>query len=78
MVYPNPSNGAFTVSLNALKSSTVQMSLINLLGQEIWNTQHAIQADEQTIQINANLAPGVYTLRINNQEELMQHKVIIK
>jgi hypothetical protein len=54
------------------------MSLINLLGQEIWNTQHAIQAGEQTIQINANLAPGVYTLRINNQEELMQHKVIIK
>jgi hypothetical protein len=78
MLYPNPSNGTFTVSLNALKSSTVQMSLINLLGQEIWNTQHAIQAGEQTIQINANLAPGVYTLRINNQEELVQHKVIIK
>jgi hypothetical protein len=78
MVYPNPSNGAFTVSLNAIKSSTVQMSLINLLGQEIWNTEQAIQAGEQTIQINANLAPGVYTLRINNQEEILQHKVLIK
>ncbi len=78
MVYPNPSNGTFVVSFNALKSSTVEMSLVNLLGQQIWNTQHTIQAGEQSIQINANLSPGVYTLSINNQNEQVQHKVMIK
>ena len=78
MVYPNPSNGTFVVSFNALKSSTVEMSLVNLLGQQIWNTQHTIQAGEQTIQINANMSPGVYTLYINNHDEQVQHKVMIK
>jgi hypothetical protein len=78
VVYPNPSNGTFAVSFNALKSSTVEMSLVNLLGQQIWSAQQTIQAGEQTIQINANLSPGVYTLRINNQNEQAQHKVMIK
>jgi len=78
VVYPNPSNGTFAVSFNALKSSTVEMSLVNLLGQQIWNVQQAIQAGEQVIQINANLSPGVYTLRINGAEEQVQYKVIIK
>lgn len=78
VVYPNPSNGTFAVSFSAIKSSTVEMSLVNLLGQQIWNAQHAIQAGEQSIQINANLSPGVYTLRINGAEEQVQYKVIIK
>ena len=54
------------------------MSLVNLLGQQIWSAQQTIQAGEQTIQINANLSPGVYTLRINNQNEQAKHKVMIK
>jgi hypothetical protein len=78
LVYPNPSNGSFTVSLNALKSATAQMSLVNLLGQQIWSEPVMIKSGEQDIAVNANLAPGIYTLHITSQDDQIQQKVIIK
>ena len=77
-VYPNPSAGNLTISFNALKASTIQMSLVNLLGQQVWNENFVTTSGDQDIPIQTHLSPGIYTLYIRSHDEQIQHKLIIK
>ena len=78
VVYPNPSNGVFTVSLIALKSSTIQMSIINLLGQDIWSENRNIDQGENQINIFTELLPGIYGLRMTSTTGEIINKIIIQ
>ena len=78
MVYPNPSNGTFAVSFNALKSSTVEMSLVNLLGQQIWSENRKINQGENEIKINTELLPGIYSLRMTSISGEIINKILIQ
>jgi hypothetical protein len=78
MVYPNPSNGTFAVSFNALKSSTVEMSLVNLLGQQIWSENRKIDQGENEIKINTELLPGIYSLRMTSISGEIINKILIQ
>ncbi len=67
-VYPNPSNGVFTVSVNG----TYTLQVVDITGkvistQEITNTEN----------INLDQA-GVYMLRLTNNVETLNYKVIVK
>jgi PKD repeat protein len=69
-VYPNPTNGAFTIDLKAVS----QVSIYNLLGDKI--IAKNLEPGKHTIDI-AEQANGVYFLRINTENK-HQHIKIIK
>ena len=69
-VYPNPTNGAFTIDLKAVS----QVSIYNLLGDKI--IAKNLEPGKHTIDI-AEQATGVYFLRINTENK-HQHIKIIK
>lgn len=64
MLYPNPTASMATVDVKMLKKMDVQMRLLNLNGQVLFETQQ-----EQVSEINqqldlSNQAPGMYILQI--------------
>ncbi|MFL5764265.1 MAG: PQQ-dependent sugar dehydrogenase [Bacteroidia bacterium] len=67
-VFPNPTNGAFTIGLNmpAGNEQKVQIRIVNLLGQQIYLKE--IAATNQTIRESVDLDPslptGIYTLQV--------------
>jgi hypothetical protein len=69
-VYPNPTNGAFTIDLKA----SSQVSIYNVLGDKI--IAKNLEPGNHTIDI-AEQATGVYFLRINTENK-HQHIKIIK
>jgi PKD repeat protein len=69
-VYPNPTNGSFTINLKAVS----QVSIYNLLGDQI--IAKNLEPGKHTIDI-AEQATGVYFLSINTENK-HQHIKIIK
>jgi hypothetical protein len=78
LVYPNPSNGTFTIKFDAKPASNTRISLLNLLGQEVWTESQTLKMGEQELSINTKLSDGVYILRLQNDGEQMVKNIIIK
>jgi PKD repeat protein len=77
-VYPNPNNGAFTIKVNLSKTAHTQISLLNMLGQEVWAESKQLIAGEQEMELNTNLAAGVYMLRFANEDGQVIKSVVVK
>ena len=67
-VYPNPSNGLFTVSVNG----TYSLQVIDITGKVI-STQEITNTESINLQ-----EAGVYMLRLTNNVETLNYKVIVK
>ncbi|MBK8848091.1 MAG: T9SS type A sorting domain-containing protein [Bacteroidetes bacterium] len=75
LVYPNPSNGIFTLhSINAIE--TEHDVLINdVLGSSV--KQFTWNGDKTNVDLTS-LAKGVYVIKVVGSKESYQHKVVIK
>jgi PKD repeat protein len=77
LIYPNPSNGIFTIEIKKSKLSRVKVEIINVAGQILFekNYKSAHIIDE----INLTSYPkGVYTINFVTEDKLKTAKIIIK
>ncbi|MES2394951.1 MAG: Ig-like domain-containing protein [Bacteroidota bacterium] len=67
-VYPNPGTGLFTIALNIplIKEERVQMKIVNILGQEVYNKESVIKDNyfKEIVELDKALPTGVYTLQV--------------
>jgi hypothetical protein len=77
-VYPNPIvNNQFNIALPSSVTGTVNVSITNMLGQEVYkSTSDATQT--MLVKPNQPLQEGVYIVSVNNNGKVMQTKVIVK
>jgi hypothetical protein len=72
-VFPNPSLGSFTISLE--KSGEFAVSVINVLGQ----TVYATVIDSKLTKVNlTGISKGMYTVELSSDDVLYTEKLIIK
>ena len=77
-IYPNPSNGRFTLELNSNKAGDYRVEVINVQGQVVFAKE--ITQDgfyKETIDV-ANHGTGIYYVRINDGKETKVSKVMIQ
>jgi hypothetical protein len=72
-IYPNPSNGSFTVNQNNLNPNSI-LSIYDPLGNLIYATK--FNQTQHIINLN-NAAKGLYFIKIENEEYQYQQKLII-
>ncbi|MCW3104217.1 MAG: hypothetical protein JWO09_2657 [Bacteroidetes bacterium] len=75
-IFPNPSNGNFSVAhqMNSGKSQTVEV--YNLVGELIWSETGK---NRSTFNINISQAPkGIYFVRFNDGERVVMEKVVVE
>jgi hypothetical protein len=77
-LFPNPNNGDFKLKVTSNKASETRISLINLLGQEIWADNKTLSEGAQEIDLSTNLDAGVYILRLNNEDGQVMKSVVIR
>ena len=64
-VYPNPSNGSFTIEINSEKQQLVQLELTNMIGQVVKRFPTEINSGLNLIQVQNNkLKSGTYLLNV--------------
>ncbi len=73
-VYPNPTSGNFVISLNTISPNT-KVEVFNSIGELIYT--ESLTKKDTSVDIK-NLANGVYTLKITENNVLINHTKIIK
>lgn len=71
-IFPNPNNGNFKISHNAVESS-INVKIYNILSEEILNQN--FDANSKTLEVNSHLTPGIYIVKVNDK---FSSKLIVK
>ena len=71
LLYPNPTNDKITVS-GITRPST--LAIYDSMGRKILET---IVVDKQTLNVKQSLAPGIYTIKVTNNDRLKTQTLII-
>jgi len=79
-VYPNPSNGNFSIIGSNLKmDGKINIEVVNVIGQRIYLKQSIISNGEITESIDlGNISDGIYIVKIGNGAHKISTKVVIK
>jgi hypothetical protein len=74
-VYPNPSNGKFTVNFEGLQQANCKLSICNLLGQEIYTT--FFKGQQSTLDIDlSDFSKGLYFVKVDDGKNSYTQKII--
>jgi hypothetical protein len=77
-VYPNPTNGKFTVSINNAEATDMTLELVNISGQVVYRNQ-VTAAYSYNEDIDAStFAKGVYYLKVNSAKGVKVEKVVVQ
>lgn len=74
-LFPNPSNGNFTIERNDV-SENATVFIYDMNGRELKQTQFV--SGEKQIQISADLAAGVYLLRVFSANENSMTRIVLQ
>ncbi len=79
-LFPNPSNGNFTVQglLNGVNGKDVSCEILNAVGQVVYSNVIAVQNNQLNQQISTNLADGVYMLRLDAEQQSKVFRLVVQ
>jgi secreted PhoX family phosphatase len=76
-VYPNPSDGEYSVSLNLKNNGLAKISVFDTRGQLVTEQIISAAAGSQTVKMN-RLESGVYMLKVSANGESFTQKLVIR
>ena len=77
-VFPNPSEGNMTVQLFTQQTNSTNISLYNNLGQVCRNLYSGSMTSGNHVFELEGLTSGMYTLVVNQGDQTMTRKVVIR
>jgi hypothetical protein len=77
-VYPNPNSGSFTLSIFSPRAESMQLTLLNALGQMVYAEKLDVSGMMQRELHLEHLPKGVYLLNVSNGEGNRVVKVVVR
>lgn len=69
-IYPNPFTSLISLNVKSDELKDIQIIVKNMLGQLVYQQDHFLQSNNETIQINLNyLSVGPYVIEVNNSNQ---------
>lgn len=76
--YPNPCSTSFKLSINNINPGTIQIYIINLLGQVIYNDSEMAMSEQFCKEFEINIPNGTYFIKLQNDDKIHARKIIIE
>lgn len=77
-IYPNPSDGNFSITIQSNTDAFIAIEICNLLGEQIYSKELEVVEDNNQMNIKLNsLSNGVYLIKINTNEKTYLKKITI-
>ena len=78
-LYPNPSNGNFTISLNSIVDDNIKIEVVSVSGKVIYNREFkcSVGVNKIAVDIN-NLASGIYHVNIIKNNHKLSRKLVVR
>jgi len=78
-IYPNPSNGMFTVAINSASNSSYQLKVFDLTGRNVYEVQGECASGDNQVALNLSyLNKGIYMVSIRKDDETVTKKLFIR
>jgi hypothetical protein len=77
-VYPNPNTGDFTLELSGQRDETLNLRIYNALGDEVYARENVEVRGTHYETISLEVEQGIYYLRIDGDELLVNKKIMIQ
>jgi hypothetical protein len=77
-IYPNPNNGIFTIAFESKKNSTLQLQLIDVAGNIIYQESKQHQNKTEFIINQTKLAKGIYWIKLSDGIDVYSNGIIIQ
>ena len=77
-VYPNPSDGVVNIEFNTHDLSAVEISIFNVLGEEIYFSNEILNGEFTTTINLSSQSKGVYLIKIKTDRGVINRKLIIE
>ncbi|HRH62668.1 MAG TPA: T9SS type A sorting domain-containing protein [Bacteroidia bacterium] len=77
LLFPNPSQGVFTMTLNLASQSDIKISIIDLLGNQVYSSKKSNVKNEDIQFDLSNLAKGVYFVEVATNKEKVTRRISI-
>lgn len=76
-VFPNPSNGLFSVNYNSAVTKLLQVEVVDVLGNKVFS-QNVNEVNRNLFQIDlSNQAKGVYLIRLKTEKSYVSKRVVL-
>ncbi len=77
-VFPNPSNGKFTIQIQSFENTISKIQLNNLIGEQVFLEEKQVRPGENSLELITNTLPdGIYLLKISAGEINYHQKILI-
>ena len=79
-VYPNPTRGAVTLAFDVAQAGTARLSVVDLLGRQVWTERRPLAAGPAEIRLALGALPvGAYVVRVERDgaDPLVQRIVMV-
>jgi len=77
-VFPNPNSGSFSLEINAEGQRTVNITIYNALSKVVYEASNVNVIGSYTEAIDLDVEQGVYYIRIEGDDLLLNKKIIIQ
>jgi hypothetical protein len=77
-IYPNPSNGTFTIRFAKATSKTVNLTIADAAGNEVYQLNNATPGNKELKVRVPGLAAGIYMVKITDDNKISSLRLIIK
>lgn len=77
-IYPNPNDGAFTITLEVAQSGELEFRLLNALGEVVDLRRWVMPAGQRSLSFSEDLAAGVYIVQLRTQSGTVQRRMVVE
>jgi hypothetical protein len=77
-IFPNPNNGIFTIAFESKKNTTLQLQLIDVAGNIIYQENKPHQNKTEFIINQTKLAKGIYWIKLSDGNNVYSNGIIIQ